>query len=307
MKTRMRIGIAWLIWVGMLAAQEPAAQFEAGTTQVRIDVLVANGKGPVEGLKLEDFEVLDEGVPVKLNYAGAGEEKLNLLLLLDVSGSMKFYLEQVGKRAKGILDLLRPEDRAGVMVFTKDTDYFRPFTADKDRVVFALDQALRPTDLPSGTAINAALVDASEAFREARGLSGYRSVIILTDNRGLNYQVPDELVLEKLFGEDVVLNAVVTKNAEPPKATGGSNPDFSFANVFKLAAETGGEVVRTERADEAFGQLLRNARRRYLLTYNAPAGGTRGFRKVTVRLSKSAQKRVGKVVLRARTGYYTKG
>jgi hypothetical protein len=122
----------------------------------------------------------------------------------------------------------------------------------------------------------------------------------------LNYQVPDALVVEKLFAADVVLNAVVTKNAEPPKASGGSNPDFSFADVFRLSAETGGEVVRTDRADEAFAQLLRNARRRYLLTYNAPASGKQGFRRVTVELSKAAQKRVGKVVLRARSGYYTK-
>lgn len=289
----------------LLSPQEAAATFEAGTTQVQLDVLVSNGKGPVAGLTREDFVVSDEGQTVALVYAGAGDEPLNVLLLLDVSGSMKGYLEQIAKRARGILDLLRERDKVGVMVFSKDTDYYRPFTSDKDRAANAIDQALLPSQLPSGTAINAALIDAAEAFAEAKSLSGYRAVLILTDNKCLNYRVPDDLVLEKLYAQDVVLNSIVTKNAEPPKPA-GANPDFSFADVFKLSAQTGGEVLRTDRADEAFAQLLKNMRQRYLLSYRAPSGEAKTFRRVKVELSKAAQKRLGKVSIRARAGYYTR-
>jgi VWFA-related protein len=288
------------------AAAQDAAVFEAGTTQVRIDVLVSNGKGPIAGLKAEDFVVTDNGQPVTLNYAGTGEEPLNILLLLDVSGSMKGYLDQIAKRARSVLDLLRETDKVGVMVFSKDTDYYRPFTPDKDRAANAIDQALLPSQLPAGTAINAALLDAGDAFAEATSLRGYRSVFILTDNKSLNYRAPDDAVLEKLFGQDVVLNAIVTKNAEPPKKIDSANPDFSFADVFKLSAQTGGEVLRTDRADEAFAQLLRNMRQRYLLTYRAPAGESKAFRSVKVELTKAARKRYGKVVIRARAGYFSR-
>lgn len=293
-----------------LGAQEPqpapGATFEAGTTQVRLDVLVSNGKGPIPGLKAEDFLVTDNGQPVKLNYAGTGEEPLNILLLLDVSGSMKGYLDQIAKRARSLLDFLRPTDKVGVMVFSKDTDYYRPFTADKDRAANAIDQALLPSQLPAGTSINAAILDAGDAFAEAKSLSGYRSVFILTDNKSLNYRSPDDAVLEKLFGLDIVLNAIVTKNAEPPKKIDGANPDFSFADVFNLSAQTGGETLRTDRADEAFAQLLRNSRERYLLTYPAPSNAPKSFHTVKVELTKAAQKRFGKALIRARAGYFAR-
>ncbi len=291
-----------------LLAQDPApTTFEAGTTQVRLDVLVSNGKGPISGLKAEDFLVTDNGQPVALTYAGTGEEPLNILLLLDVSGSMKGYLDQIAKRARAILDLLRDSDKVGVMVFSKDTDYYRPFTSDKDRAANAIDQALLPSQLPAGTSINAALMDAADAFAEAKSLTGYRSVFILTDNKSLNYRAPDDAVLEKLYSQDTVLNAIVTKNAEPPKKIAIVNSDFSFADVFKLSAQTGGEVLRTDRADEAFAQLLRNNRKRYLLTYRAPANATPNtFHTVKVELSKAAQKRHGKALIRARAGYFAR-
>lgn len=298
-----------LLWCGSwawLGAQAPAVTFEAGTTQVRLDVLVANSKGPVVGLRAEDFVVSDEGAPVTLSYAGTGEEPLNLMLLLDVSGSMKGYLDQIAKRARSILELLGERDKVGVMVFSKDTDYYRPFTSDKDRAANAIDQALLPSQLPAGTSINAALLDAADAFAEGKQLQGYRSVFILTDNKSLNYRAPDEAVLEKLYAQDIVLNSIVTKNAEPPKPIVGANPDFSFANVFALSEQSGGEVLRTDRADEAFAQLLRNARQRYLLSYRAPASEPGRFRRIRVALSKEAQKRHGKVLIRARAGYFSR-
>lgn len=274
-----------------------------------MDALVSNGKGFVTGLTREDLIVTDNGQPVAINFLGKDDEALNILLLLDVSGSMKNYLEQVGSRARAILGQLREKDQVAVMIFAREADYIRPFTANMDRAANAIDQSLRPGLLPSGTSINAALVDAANAFMERKSMRGHRAVLILTDNRGLNYQVPDELVLEKLFAADAVLNAVVTKNAEapkPPKPGVERNPDFTWADVFKLAEQTGGEVLRTDRADEAFAKLLNNLRYRYLLSYQAPPStGGKALRRIQVTLSPAAQKKYGKVVIRARSGYYT--
>lgn len=289
-------------------AQDTEPTFRAGTTQVTVDVLVSNDKGILAGLGPADFLVTDEGQPVKLNYFGKEDTALNLLLLLDVSGSMKNYLDQIGKRARFLLEEMRERDKVAVMIFSKETDYMMPFTGNWDRVANAIDQSLRPNLLPSGTAINAAILEAGQAFLDAKNLAGHRSIFILTDNRGLNYRASDEEVLKRLFAADAVLNAIVTKNAEPPKPLKNPearNPDFSFSDVFKLAAETGGEVLRGDRADESFRQLLKNLRQRYLLTYDAPKPASAGFRRIQVSLTKEAQKRYGRVVIRARSGYYT--
>ncbi len=285
-----------------------AATFTSGVTQVRLDLLVSNSRGPIEGLTAADLVIEDEGQPVKVNYFERDEANLNLLILMDVSGSMSAFLEQIGKRARALLNELRPQDKVGVMIFGKESDYLMPFSSNMDRVANAIDQALRPGLVPGGTSINAGLVDAAEAFAENPKLEGHRAIFILTDNKALNYKVPDELVLQKLFGIDAVLNSIVTKNATPPKPLKNPesrNPDFSWADVFKLSAETGGEVLRTDRADEAFARLLTSLRKRYLVTYDAPQAGPNQFRRINVSLTRDAQKKFGKVQIRVRSGYYT--
>jgi VWFA-related protein len=305
---RSLVPLFWLI--GILTAQIPeTAAFKSGVTQVRLDVLATNDKGFVKTLKAEDLVIEDEGQAVKISYFGRDESALNLLLLLDVSGSMRTYLSQIGRRAQALLSEMKPKDKVGVMIFAKESDYLMPFNANMDRVANAIDQALRPDLLPSGTSINAGLIDAAQAFIENPKLDGHRTVIILTDNKALNYRVPDSEVLRNMFAADAVLNSIVTKNAEPPKPVKNPeqrNPDFSWADVFKLSAETGGEVLRTDRADEAFAKLLGNLRERYLITYDAPAAEPNQFRRVKVSLTKEAAKKYGKVLLRVRSGYYTR-
>ncbi len=277
-------------------------------TQVRLDVLVRNDKGFVQGLRAEDFLIEDEGKPVAVSYLSRDDEDLNVLLLLDVSGSMKDYLTQIGRRARALLAQMRATDKVGVMGFAKVSDYLMPFTANMERAANAIDQALRPDFIPSGTSINAALVDAAQAFLDSPKLTGHRAIFILTDNKALNYRVSDETVLRQLFAADAVLNSIVTKNAAPPKALKNPerrNPDFSWADVYKLSAETGGEVLRTERADEAFAKLLANLRERYLITYKAPPSNPGQYRKIRVSLTKEAEKKYGKLTIRVRAGYYT--
>ncbi|WP_031497746.1 VWA domain-containing protein [Bryobacter aggregatus] len=305
----MRLLAIFCCLLFLAEAQDPEpGVFRGGVTQVRVDVMVSNAKGALTNLRAEDFVIEDEGQTMAINYLGREDEALNLLLLLDVSGSMRDYLEQIGRKARSLLHAVRPADKVGVMGFAKESDYLMAFTNNMDRAANAIDQTLRPGLLPAGTSINAALIDAAQAFLDNPKLSGHRAIFILTDNKALNYRVSDDQTLEKLFAADAVLNAIVTKNAEAPKPykdASQRNPDFSWADVFKLSAETGGEVIRTDRADEAFGKLLANLRERYLLTYNAPAAPARQFRRIRVTLSKEAQKRYGKVSIRARAGYYT--
>lgn len=302
--------VSLLCLIGLGAGQQAdEVSFRSKVTQVRLDILASDGKGPVKTLTAEDLLIEDEGQPVKISYFGRDEAALNVLLLMDVSGSMREFSKQIATRARTLLGDLKEKDKVGVMIFAKESDYLMPFTSNMDRASNAIDQALRPGLLPSGTSINAALIDAGQAFVENTKLDGHRAVFILTDNKALNYKVPDDDVIKKLFEADAVLNSIVTKNAEAPKPVkdpSSRNPDFTWSDVFKLSAETGGEVLRTDRADEAFSRLLANLRERYLVTYNAPDAPPNQFRRIRVSLSKQGQKKHGKLIIRVRSGYYTR-
>src|SRR5205823_7737358 len=92
-----------LLLSASLIAQQPAPQqpsnenpvFRAGVALVRVDAQVTSRNNRiVSDLTRDDFEVLDENQPQKIVYFGRESEPLDLLLLLDVSGSMRRSIEE---------------------------------------------------------------------------------------------------------------------------------------------------------------------------------------------------------------------
>ncbi len=266
--------------------------------------MLAGGR-PVEDLRREDFIVTDMGAPQEIIYFGRDTEPLWALLLLDVSGSMSRHLKQMAAAAREALAAMRPADHVGIMLFSRHTRVGREFTSDFQAVARSLKEAVGERGLGSGTRINAAVIDAAHYVRDHAGAAGRRAIVILTDNLGLNYRVPNEEVLRALHEADAVLNVIATRNARAPRPLGaGANPDFTPSDVFLLARETGGETIRAKQAGDALKLLLENLRTRYSLHYRAPEGAPGEFRTIEVDVTPDVRKRYGHVVIRARSGYY---
>jgi hypothetical protein len=104
------------------------------------------------------------------------------------------------------------------------------------------------------------------------------------------------------------LNAIVVGRGirpGPPKPT--DNPDFTPADVFKLAEATGGEAAKAERAGAFFPEMVSRIRDRYTMAYHVPQGARAGaFRSITVSLAPAAQAAHPNAVLRFRSGYFVK-
>ena len=54
-----------------------------------------------------------------------------------------------------------------------------------------------------------------------------------------------------------------------PRRDRGRNPDFTPANVFRIAEQTGGEVLRADKAGVRFQEMLEHIRVRYSLGIKA--------------------------------------
>lgn len=303
---RMRLLLMLLPAAFGLAGQQ--AVFRAGVSLVRLDVQVVDGGRPVSGLRAEDFTVLDEGTPARIVYFGQEQEPLWVVLLVDVSGSMRRYLEQMARASREALAALGPGDRVALMLFSRNAALELPFTADRESVAARIDAAVGERGLGSGTAINLSVLEAARYLaRAAAGEAGRRAVLILTDNAGLNYQAPDEVVLRALYDADAVLNAIVTPAAKPPPAPPPGrelNPDFTPPDVFALARATGGEVLRASNAGEAFRALIASMRARYSLHCPAAEGAPGAWRRLEVRLGDEARRRHPRAQIRARAGYF---
>ena len=100
---------------------EPTATFKTGVSDVRVDVQVTEGDKLIKDLTKDDFAVTDEGQPQTIVSFSHGDEPVTLILLLDISGSMQKYIDQISTEAREALDHLRPGDRVAIMVFAKTT------------------------------------------------------------------------------------------------------------------------------------------------------------------------------------------
>ncbi|HET8549132.1 MAG TPA: VWA domain-containing protein [Bryobacteraceae bacterium] len=290
------------------AAQQGEFTFKTSVSRVRVDVQVLAEGNIVTDLAQKDFLVYDRNVPQQILSVDRASEPLSLLLLLDISGSMTDYIQQVASVAQQSLKHLRRGDRVGVMIFARTAKVRLPFTDDFSAVEQEIRDAVRDESVGSATEINRAIVAAAKYLDESTE-TGRKAILILTDNKGLNYQAPDEEAIRELFGADAVLNALVVGRTErPPPIRPGQyvNPDFSHPDVFKIADETGGEAVPVKKADQEFPRMIERIRNRYGLQYRTPIPSQKGFRAIRVELTPDAKLRYPKALLRYRKGYYVK-
>ena len=293
---------------GSESSLTPNTVFRSSTALVRIDTQVLRAGRPVEGLTQADFGVFDDGQPVQLAAFGQSREALEVILLFDVSGSMSRILVEMATVAEKALGSLQPEDQVAVLVFGRRMLPLVEPTSDRRAAARMIQESLFEHDVGAGTNLNGAILETADWLAKQPPFAGRRSLIILTDNKGMHYQTPDEKVLHALAGLDVTLSAIVPADARPPKPVplgAHANPDFTPLDVFKLARETGGEVLRADRTGGRFVEMMERVRLRYDLAIRPQPGPEGAFRRLEVQLTDEARARVGKVEIRARSGYYT--
>jgi VWFA-related protein len=320
---RTRVVFPWSIWpavpttmffipllVSLLGAQaaEETHTFKSGVSNVRIDVQALDGGQPLAGLTQADFAVFDEGRRQPLVYFAHGAEPLSLVLLIDVSGSTREYIEQMAQTARQALGFLQPRDRVSVIVFARDQRVHLDWTDSHAEVASAIRSARYDETLGAGTNINEALLAAAKHIEQTAGPVGRRAVLILSDNMGLNYRSPDERVVEAMHEADTVVNGLIVGKGQRQEREVKSgiyrNPDFTDPDIYYIAERTGGEAMKVEKAGRAFQTMIERIRMRYSLHYAVPAGATTGsFRKIEVQLTPEARLRYPKAELRHRPGY----
>lgn len=271
------------------------ATFTSTHAEVRLDVQVMRGKRVLADLRLEDFVVTDEGTTVVPTYFGREAEPLSLVLLLDVSGSMRRFVAEMSTAVSIALRALRAGDRVAVVAYGRRSQVQLEFSGDLREVAAAVRSAALRNDTGAGTSTNEAVLAAARLLAGDSG-SRRRAILVVTDNGGVNEGVPDEQVIRELGG--VVLNAIVVGKGE--RSRGASvNPFYTSTDVFALAEATGGEVVRAgSKADGVLSGMLERIRARYALAYSLPMDAKPGvYRNVRMMVAKGD-------VVRVRKGYY---
>lgn len=144
-----------------------------------IEFTASDPAGHYLDLTAEDVEVIENGVPQRVESFQEAVQPVSIVLVLDASGSMKKKELDVIASAQEFMTALRPQDQLALVLFA-------------DRPVFAHDlstnrafaaQALSKYEANGGTALYDALSDSLLRLKRAEGR---RVVVVMTDGRDEN-------------------------------------------------------------------------------------------------------------------------
>jgi hypothetical protein len=279
----------------VLCAAPP--DFRGGVTLVKAETTVFDKqtKAPLRNLAREDFVVFDGDQQRAIEYFGDDSGPLDLVLLLDVSGSMREALPKVAVAAHMALENLKDTDRAGVIAFGARYSVVQPLTHDFDSVVSGI---LRTFVERVGED-----TDISQAVRGAAGYvaqdggQSRRAILIMTDNMQ-ETEIPDSEVERSLFGADAVLDAVLIRGFLP-------NVHVVHPGVLRFAPVTGGEVIEGRQPGPLLAQMIERIRSRYSIQFRPVDASPARARRIRVELSAEARKKYPNAVVRARGSYYS--
>jgi VWFA-related protein len=303
----MRITLA-LLACCLLSRAQDGVTFRAGISLIHVDAEVTSANGRLlTGFTKADFRVLDEGKPQTVATFSAEEQPLDLILLFDVSGSMRAVVGDVAAAAHEGLQELRQGDRVCVMVFNSRSWVLAPFTGDLDAVARTIENDLMRQRFGGGTLIQAAVDDAAERLRQEKRSQRRRAVLIVTDNMGTRTR-REETVVRDYWEADAILSGLIIGNpryqAMNTIATVmGPQRLLMQAGMKGIAEKTGGDAIKSDDPGRAFQEMMHRIRSRYSLYYPMPAGKPGKPHTIRVELTGQAAQANPKAMVRARKGY----
>lgn len=308
---------------------EPVFRLDVHVVQVDAQVLNKKTRHVTPSLKQEDFWVLEDDVPQKISSFSQDKLPLSVVLLFDLTDSVRPVLKSLADGALQALQHLKPEDEVTVMVYAASTQVLQPATTNHALAVAAIEKASR-MESDEAAFFNEGIYRAAEQLAKSGNAASRRVIIWLTDDvpnipseagiplryrRSLKGAMPHSQTeaLEQLLRTGTVVCSLVKQSDESVSgeqrlmAHPAERMLHPPGEVYRYAAATGGQVIEYKKKElnDKLATLIDDLRMRYSLGYHPSAQKPKGkFCRIKVELAPEARKAVGKVVVEARQGYY---
>jgi len=259
-------------------------------------VLDRNGRA-IGGMKQSDFTVYENGVERQVTEVAPTHEPFNLVLLLDVSGSVEERMEFIRKAARDFLHTASPQDRIAIISFRDDIQVISDFSTNREMLSKKLDEI----DAGGGTALYDAL--AYVLTDPLKMLRGERTaVVVMSDGDDNKSFVPFPALLEAISESGALIYPLYVPSGLIPEAS-VPKPEVTIDPLRsryltlttradeegrKLAAVSGGvyyPIRRIEDLQSAYDDVVLQLRSAYTITY-ASNSSPSGSRRVRVRANR---------------------
>jgi VWFA-related protein len=309
-----------------LAADDPVV-FRSDVSLVRVDAQVVDSSNrAIIHLHDTDFVLREDGRVVPIRNFASDNIPIDVLFLLDVSGSMRPHVQRIADASGQALAELGANDRMGIMVFDQYSRVRLAFNSNRQDVQREFDRLLRDERFNGGTDITRAMLDAADYIGSHGRRDARRAIVILTDDEtNAQFDVDREGVGRALARADAVMCAIIAPAAAQsmrrrPGGFGGGGPGLGGplggiifgprnggspypsgggggggqdrpAETAEIARDSGGDSMSVNDAS-ALDDTLERLRRRYTLYFSLPEGVQPGQeRNIEVELAPDARRR----------------
>jgi VWFA-related protein len=264
--------------------------------QVVVPVVVMDRKGNyISGLQKDDFIILEDGAPQKISYfSTSGQSTFHLVLLIDISSSMKDKIADVKEIAKIFLkQLLRKGDEAIIVFFNHDVFEDSDFTNNIEELDNSLSIAF-----PFGAT---ALYDAiAYSVKLLKSIIGQNIIILFSDGED-NSSAIDPYTLMKIVERS---NSVIY-------SIGRQIDDYNqYQDLLKKIANSSGGMPfffdDVSDIEKLYQKIRNDIQAKYILQFAPKVNKPQNrFRKITVKLTSAAETKISKRhKIRTMKGYY---
>ena len=161
-------------------------KIETNLVTFPVSVLDRDGRF-ISGLQKTDFQIFENGVEQKIDNFAAVEQPFTVIILIDVSPSTQFQINEIHDAAITFVDQLRRDDKVMVISFDERVHVLSSVTNNRA----TLRNAIRQAQFGDGTSLYEAVDHVIN--RELRKIEGRKAVVLFTDgvdttSRRANYQ-----------------------------------------------------------------------------------------------------------------------
>ena len=248
-------------------ASEDTIKLEARLVNLNVKVNDASGK-TLPALRKDNFIVMEDDVHQEISYFEPVTAPLNIVLLLDLSGSTEKKIKLMKKAAQKFVDALQPADRIAVAAFTRRFFIISNFTTDHKLLKDRIDDI---KNRHSGTAYYDAMWATLDLLEEAK--TARKAIVVLTDGVDNSLSDPDSSefdpkhsfddLLARAEEADATIYPIYLDTEYETIGAGGRSGHDAYVTARKqlqaLADQTGATMFKAERAEELEGVYLQVA------------------------------------------------
>jgi len=175
-------------------AQDPRYRLAVEVELVNLTATVLDQSNKyVDGLKLEDFQVFEDGQEQKVSFFSHDlRVPISVGVLVDISGSMKHKLQQALQTIREISLALSPEDEMFVITFNSDVEVRQRFTSNMQEI----QRSLRGIKSEGETAAYDAIKTGLDEMKKAK--HNKKILLLATDGFDTKSKIKEEQVEDLL-------------------------------------------------------------------------------------------------------------